>query len=351
MCRPPPICSPAGWRARWLAGSSGAAPRWLCCGSPRSVRFTANYVAAPLTETLVLTTIALAFYGFARWQDAGAWLQPLAVGCLRGAGLLHPAAAGSGSACGGDCACDVVAIDLRRARQQTAFAAASPVLAMALCAVLPLAPWTLRNWRTFHVFQPLAPRYANDPGELPPLGFARWYRTWAIDFASTEEVYWNYNGDLIDVTDLPHARLPRRFAASRCRPPRAHRRAARRLQPHHHRHTGDRRPLRGTGNRAHSRAPAPLLPRLACGAHDGHDAAPARGDDAHPGRMVERRSPPRKDGRSPQPTPLSTSPTLCSPLPALSHGAAALGFRSMEKDSARWRSQWPPACSCAQLCC
>ena len=34
-------------------------------------------------------------------------------------------------------------------------------------------PWTIRNWHTFHVFQPLAPRYATDPGEtiprLPPL--------------------------------------------------------------------------------------------------------------------------------------------------------------------------------------
>jgi hypothetical protein len=53
------------------------------------------------------------------------------------------------------------------------------------------------------VFQPLAPRYANDPAEAPPLGFARWYRTWAIDFASTDEVYWSYNGERIDPDVLP----------------------------------------------------------------------------------------------------------------------------------------------------
>jgi len=61
----------------------------------------------------------------------------------------------------------------------------------------------LRNWKTFHVLQPLAPRYANDPGEPVLRGFPRWYRTWAIDFASTDEVYWNYNGDQIQLDDLP----------------------------------------------------------------------------------------------------------------------------------------------------
>ena len=90
-----------------------------------------------------------------------------------------------------------------RQRRVRPVISALPVVAAALCAVLPLAPWTARNWHTFHVFQPLAPRYANDPGEMAPLGFARWYRTWAIEFASTDEVYWNLNGDRIDLAALP----------------------------------------------------------------------------------------------------------------------------------------------------
>jgi hypothetical protein len=61
----------------------------------------------------------------------------------------------------------------------------------------------VRNWRTFHVFQPLAPRSATDPGEKVSPGFQRWYRTWAIDFASTEEVYWNYDSAPVEITDLP----------------------------------------------------------------------------------------------------------------------------------------------------
>jgi len=79
----------------------------------------------------------------------------------------------------------------------------APVYAAAVLVVLPLVPWTARNWRTFHVVQPLAPRSAADPGEPVPGGFYRWYRTWAIEFASTEDVYWNYIGAPIEISDLP----------------------------------------------------------------------------------------------------------------------------------------------------
>jgi hypothetical protein len=74
-----------------------------------------------------------------------------------------------------------------------------------LCAVilLPLVPWTARNWHDFRVVQPLAPRYANDPGELVGYGFNHWYRSWAIDFASTEDVYWSLNGSAIQIDDIP----------------------------------------------------------------------------------------------------------------------------------------------------
>jgi hypothetical protein len=78
-----------------------------------------------------------------------------------------------------------------------------PVVVAAFCVLLPLIPWAARNWSTFHVFQPLAPRSASDPGETVFNGFNRWYRTWAIDFASTEDVYWNYDGSRIELADIP----------------------------------------------------------------------------------------------------------------------------------------------------
>jgi hypothetical protein len=80
---------------------------------------------------------------------------------------------------------------------------AAPVLLAALCTVLLLLPWTIRNQRTFHVFQPLAPRSALDPGERELNGFPRWYRTWAIEFDSTANVYWDYWSDPIEAKDLP----------------------------------------------------------------------------------------------------------------------------------------------------
>jgi hypothetical protein len=63
--------------------------------------------------------------------------------------------------------------------------------------------WTWRNWNTFHVFEPLAPRYATDPGESTQAGWVSWVKTWCLDFVSTYQVYWNVPGDTLDVSKLP----------------------------------------------------------------------------------------------------------------------------------------------------
>lgn len=185
----------------WLAGATarrtlgpkaGVATLWIAALCP----FTANYTAAPLTEPLVLLTIAAAFYGFVRWHGAGAgfnrWLWFIGA-ALAYSVLLRPEQG-------------LLAVAVLPAMAWIAVRdrwRLAPVIACAVCVGLPLVPWTVRNWRTFHVLQPLAPRYANDPGEVPPKDFARWYRTWAVEFASTDEVYWNYNGDQIDPRMLP----------------------------------------------------------------------------------------------------------------------------------------------------
>jgi 4-amino-4-deoxy-L-arabinose transferase-like glycosyltransferase len=74
---------------------------------------------------------------------------------------------------------------------------------LAVGAALPLLPWTVRNLRTFHRFEPLAPRYANDADEPAMTGFNQWTKTWIADYVSVQEIYWNVPGDAIDVTRLP----------------------------------------------------------------------------------------------------------------------------------------------------
>ena len=195
----------------WLVGAlsgrlfgrrAGLVVLWLAALCP----FTASYVAVPLTETLTLTTIALAFYGFARWQEDGLgfnrWLWVISIAVAYSI-LLRPEQ--------GLLAAAVLPAMLWKSRAARGSRAMRrlPVFVAAICVLLPLVPWAARNWRTFRVFQPLAPRYANDPGERPPLGFARWYRTWGIEFSSTDEVYWNYNGARIEMANLP----PRAFDA------------------------------------------------------------------------------------------------------------------------------------------
>jgi hypothetical protein len=80
------------------------------------------------------------------------------------------------------------------------FWAGTLLLAISLA---PLVPWTLRNWKQFHRFEPLAPRYASDPDEFVPDGFDRWMRTWIVDYVSTEDIYWQVPGSEVDTSLLP----------------------------------------------------------------------------------------------------------------------------------------------------
>jgi hypothetical protein len=60
----------------------------------------------------------------------------------------------------------------------------------ALGFIAALTPWTIRNARVFGVFQPIAPKYANMPGEFSPIGYADWLRTWVTDVKYTEAFEW-----------------------------------------------------------------------------------------------------------------------------------------------------------------
>jgi 4-amino-4-deoxy-L-arabinose transferase-like glycosyltransferase len=175
----------------------------LACLCP----FLADYSAAALTETLEIffTTLAfdLAIRGLQRdsmrnWAGCGA--------ACAAAILLRP-----------DGALLVMTIDLyllaqilkpnrhngltrQPRRLRLNFQAATLVTVIA---VAPLVPWTIRNYKVMGKFQPLAPRYANEEDEFVPMGFNRWVKTWIVDYASTEEIYWAVPGSEMDSAKLP----------------------------------------------------------------------------------------------------------------------------------------------------
>jgi hypothetical protein len=170
---------------------------WLAALCP----FTANYVAMPLTETLSIFCVALGLFAFAAVLSRPRWGWMLALAFAWSyAALLRP-----------DGALLAVAFFpalILYGRSSLGLARSLRIaLLCGLISILPFAAWTARNWRTFHVFQPLAPRSATDPGELTAPGFQRWTKTWMADFASTYEIYWNVPGDDIDIHLLPERAL------------------------------------------------------------------------------------------------------------------------------------------------
>jgi 4-amino-4-deoxy-L-arabinose transferase-like glycosyltransferase len=159
--------------------------------------FTANYVAFPLTETLSIFCVALGFLALAELLERPRPLWTvLLIFSWSYAALLRPDGA-------------LLAVVLWTAllvngRNQWGLRKTLRVAVMTgLLSLLPFVSWTMRNWRTFHVFQPLAPRYATDPGEFASPGFVRWVRSFTADFTSTSEIYWNGNSDRIDSANLP----------------------------------------------------------------------------------------------------------------------------------------------------
>jgi len=189
--------------------------------------FLANYAAAVLTETLEIffTALALDCAAAALGRMHEARLSVGVPSASSGQGLdrtcrkLWAATGAAVAACillRPDGGLLLAAIDLYlavlagkivaskgRAGKKNVADLLSAGIIVAAVALAPLVPWTIRNFRTLHHFQPLAPRYANDTDELVARGFNRWTKTWIVDYVSVEEILWNAPGDPIDPKKLP----------------------------------------------------------------------------------------------------------------------------------------------------
>lgn len=167
--------------------------------------FTAAYAATGLTESLSIFAVSFGIFSFGELRRSAERneLGRFSTLLKRIAPLVAAAALATMLRPDGVLLFGAILIGLvwygREQKRRTAIAACL----FAVLALLPTAAWTVRNWRTFHVFQPLSPEYANNPDERPAEGFIRWFRTWAIEFSSTGNIYWNLNSDVFDIGDLP----------------------------------------------------------------------------------------------------------------------------------------------------
>ena len=172
--------------------------------------FIAIYAATLLTETLttflmaaMALTTTLAFKSASGKRSLLWWML---TGLLAGAAvLLRP---DSGLFAGGIGLTLVVSGLFLTTDESPKFSARFLQVALrgsafTLFFILVLTPWTIRNYRLFGVFQPIAPAHAEMPGEFVPLGYQRWLRTWVDDFRFIEPMQWNLGEKPIYISKIP----------------------------------------------------------------------------------------------------------------------------------------------------
>jgi hypothetical protein len=195
------------WTARAVAGRrAGMLALFFAALCP----FTANFAAAPLSETLSIFCIAAGCATLVWIERRPSWPAAVVLGAtwsyatlLRPDGALLAISSFTSLALfanrGGNRLQRLGPEPPRDHRRRTLRLA----MAAGLLSLLPFVAWTARNLHAFHVFQPLASRYATDPGEFTAPGFQRWIKTWAADFVSTSDVYWNVENAPLDLNTLP----------------------------------------------------------------------------------------------------------------------------------------------------
>ena len=185
---------------------------WLAALCP----LTANYVAVPLTEVWAVLLTALAFILLvilATRVNFGALPEWLPNYLRRSNVLVLAAFAGIATGLGTlfrpetplllATSIVLLAAWMWRRRDIRNWLRISVVMA-AGCIFL-LLPWTIRNAKVFHEFQPLAPKDATLPGEYDPKGFMAWERTWLYRVRDCYLVPWKLNEESINLEDIPEA--------------------------------------------------------------------------------------------------------------------------------------------------
>lgn len=183
---------------------------WLAALCP----FTANYTAVILTEVFAIffTTIALLFFvrlfavttdptqnpaGISRFIPRTSGLLAVFAGLAVGLGTLFrpetPLLLVTA----------ILVYILFFFKKEKLHRLVIILVLMCGAAVLPLVPWAVRNRVTLHETQFLSPKNSMLPGELDPVGFVSWEKTWLYRFRDCYLVPWKLNDEAINIDDLP----------------------------------------------------------------------------------------------------------------------------------------------------
>ena len=191
-----------------LAGSFALALSALC-------PFTAIYVATILTEiptiflaVTMLLSASLAFQAKSAPRSVALWIT---TGVIGGLAVLFRPDSGLFVASIGLTFVGVTAsrihkhrdLGLGRAMRRVLLRSCSSLIVFALGFSLVLVPWTVRNYRVFHLLQPLAPAHAEMPGEFVPRGYLKWVRTWIEDQRDVGPALWSLDEHAIKLSDFP----------------------------------------------------------------------------------------------------------------------------------------------------
>ena len=163
--------------------------------------FTAIYVATILTEVatnfLAVAMVLAATFAFKATARKKTLMWWIVTGLIAGlAVLFRPDSGLFAAAIGGTL---ILSALIRRSLRSAIVSAA--LFSIAFCVVL--VPWTIRNRRVFHVFQPLAPAHGEMPDEFVARGYLLWVRTWLDESKYVGPALWSLDMRPMYVENFP----------------------------------------------------------------------------------------------------------------------------------------------------
>jgi 4-amino-4-deoxy-L-arabinose transferase-like glycosyltransferase len=158
--------------------------------------FLANYTAAILTETITIFFLTLATLFFIKHLTRHQPNQLLLNGFFLGvSSLFRPDSA--------ILFLTFVLFLLLTSFRQPILVVKNTLLITSTF-VLVLLPWTIRNYQSFGVIQPLAPFSATDPGGGQSIiNYEKWPKSWVGNFEQMAKYSWTVPGEPVDIDNLP----------------------------------------------------------------------------------------------------------------------------------------------------